>query len=468
MKSFFSYTGEPLESIVIMQIGRTLETINEFKCLTYFSQTQMEWNNFQAQLDLIEIQIDQYALIRSMPYFNLFYIAIHSSNHLADFDLDTEFKVIRYNKLITIKYSEQRIKRLGHDYDTDCYSYELNNNFGYYRMRSDCPNDCYQDKLRQLCKVEIGLFMSKFLIRKDYLSNENNRIISCSDPVYNQISFTIKKDCENLCKIECNFKYYTNEIETSELDFRNTIKIIHSGYPDILVEHIPEMNLIGFFCNFGGLLGMWLGLSIFEIFQYIFHLLHKIMNKNYINGIISNLIRQVQIQLILLITDRMMSGSSWLKYIIKRIKLFFIEKLGFSIFKQFERKLKSNAMKITQIIILIVSVYGLIYQVKIIYDQYMSGKTIISLEIGGHPGETLPAITLCYVELYSMERAGKFNYQEGFNGKNLIYQDILRKDFKKAKQLYEVSFRNLTYQKFKNNSLNINDVIEKMTIKFNI
>ena len=70
-----------------------------------------------------------------------------------------------------IKYSENQIKRLGKGYDTDCHSYEFDNNFGYHRMRSDCLNDCYQDKLRQMCKVDRGLFMSNSLIRKDYLIN---------------------------------------------------------------------------------------------------------------------------------------------------------------------------------------------------------------------------------------------------------------------------------------------------------
>ena len=49
------------------------------------------------------------------------------------------------------------------------------------------------------------------------------------------------------------------------------IKIIHSEYPDIFIEHIPEMSLISFLCNFGGLLGMWLGLSLFGIFNEIFY-----------------------------------------------------------------------------------------------------------------------------------------------------------------------------------------------------
>ena len=72
---------------------------------------------------------------------------------------------------------------------------------------------------------------------------------------------------------------------------------------------------------------------------------------------------------------------------------------------------------------MILSLSGLICQVQIIYCQYMSDKTLISLEIGRLPDETPPAITVCYPGLFSMERAAKFNAD--FTEINKIYQDFL-------------------------------------------
>ena len=43
------------------------------------------------------------------------------------------------------------------------------------------------------------------------------------------------------------------------------------------------MDLIGFLCNFGGLLGIWLGLSLFGIFNDIFIIITKIAYRKYIN-----------------------------------------------------------------------------------------------------------------------------------------------------------------------------------------
>ena len=41
----------------------------------------------------------------------------------------------------------------------------------------------------------------------------------------------------------------------------------HSSFPDILITHLPEITFNAFVCNFGGLLGLWLGLSVFTIFS---------------------------------------------------------------------------------------------------------------------------------------------------------------------------------------------------------
>ena len=157
------------------------------------------------------------------------------------------FKLINIKKERRIKYSELRIKRSGNGWDTDCYSYNLDNNIGYYRMRSDCVNDCYQDKMREMCKVDRGLFMSSSLIRRDYLNKANDKMISCDYPGYNREIFSIKKDCVKMCKVECSEKYYLFEIE--EIDSisnysKNFMKIQHSKYPDIFVNYIPELNFI--------------------------------------------------------------------------------------------------------------------------------------------------------------------------------------------------------------------------------
>ena len=89
---------------------------------------------------------------------------------------------VRVQVWVRVRYTEHKINRLGKSYDTDCYPYDLDTNFKYYRIRSDCVNDCYQDKIRKICNVDRNLFMNNILIRRDYITNRNDRFILGCDP----------------------------------------------------------------------------------------------------------------------------------------------------------------------------------------------------------------------------------------------------------------------------------------------
>ena len=44
--------------------------------------------------------------------------------------------------------------------------------------------------------------------------------------------------------------------------------VMNSGMPDITVTYVPEITFLLFFCNFGGLLGMWLGISVKDFLEF--------------------------------------------------------------------------------------------------------------------------------------------------------------------------------------------------------
>ena len=87
---------------------------------------------------MFQFRLNWFAVNRSFSFVSVYYLAMHSPNHLPSFLLDIEFKRLDFLKYTTIKYSEQRIHRLGKGYDTDCHSYDSDTNYSYYRMRSDC------------------------------------------------------------------------------------------------------------------------------------------------------------------------------------------------------------------------------------------------------------------------------------------------------------------------------------------
>ena len=53
----------------------------------------------------------------------------------------------------------------------------------------------------------------------------------------------------------------------SEFDKSLSISIQHNHIHDVYLHHLPETTFISFISNFGGLLGMWLGISAFMIFE---------------------------------------------------------------------------------------------------------------------------------------------------------------------------------------------------------
>ena len=120
-------------------------------------------------------------------------------------------------------------------------------------------------------------------------------------------------------------------------------------------------------------------------------------------------------------------------------------------------------------ILLCVSLCGLIYQVHITYDQYMSDTTVFNLKIEKIKEESPPAITICYPELFSMERAGIF--QPKYFDLNKRYRQLLKIDLvgnlNEMYQIYLNSFRNYIDGKLKKNiTLEINVLFDVMSIKY--
>ena len=123
-------------------------------------------------------------------------------------------------------------------------------------------------------------------------------------------------------------------------------------------------------------------------------------------------------------------------------------------------RLKEDRAKINAIVkknfktfFLILSLCGLIYQVQVIYDKYISGKTSISLQISKLSEKSIPGITICFKKIFSMERAGTFHH--GFKNISKNYLELLKnKHLIEAFQLYENSFVNYTDENLKNNGMN--------------
>ena len=172
-----------------------------------------------------------------------------------------------------IRYSMIKILRLGKDYDTNSRFYGQHYK---YDTRSDCFTSCVQNHHNTICN-NTKLALMRTLVREKFISeNRNKSFTNCSTFIQNHQDATIS--CSKHCKLNCQYKHYPADIQKiSEIkNAQAQAYIEHNSMPDVMIKYIPETSLISFICNFGGLLGMWLGLSIMTIFKDILIPLFKL------------------------------------------------------------------------------------------------------------------------------------------------------------------------------------------------
>ena len=155
-------------------------------------------------------------------------------------------------------------------YDTDCWNYDLDYKYGNYNMRSDCLHTCYQKKMRQWCN-QSDLFISFHSFRKEMLEWDRHSKLIYSSP---NRCYENDLSADNVCYMECKYDCLSHSYDTRhQIVYESTqatvIVINPDDKMDTIVKHVPEVSFIQFFSNIGGLLGMWLGISLLQVFQYL-------------------------------------------------------------------------------------------------------------------------------------------------------------------------------------------------------
>ena len=111
------------------------------------------------------------------------------------------------------------------------------------------------------------------LKKKRYFEQSNLNFSKCI--IKTEIGYEILEICYDQCHKECHIEYYSFTINKLKEDKMNRIhlQLRHISMPDLTIRHIPEMPLLTFFCNFGGILGMWLGVAFVDILNRFWNLL---------------------------------------------------------------------------------------------------------------------------------------------------------------------------------------------------
>ena len=245
---------------------------NGMKCNTLFHHSQSSWSNITMQLGTITVTV--WLDLRYFPIIPLsskIPLWMHSPKSLPNIEINRNSLVLGYQ--YSIGFSQWKIERLGRGYDTDCRDYDPT-----IHTRHDCIFDCYQDKMKPLCNTtDFVSFLMINTIR--YFKRKNLSFSNCN---MERSSKETMLFCQNYCHKECHDSYYSytidmlNEIKDKEDDdtddwMYTEFTIEHNDIPDLFIRHFAEMSFITFVSNFGGLIGMWLGLSFFDIVKSIWH-----------------------------------------------------------------------------------------------------------------------------------------------------------------------------------------------------
>ena len=195
---------------------------------------------------------------------------MHSPNTMP-FD---GFSYVNPGYVYLIKYSKWDIIRLGKGYDTDCREYDPKQ-----YTRNDCIFDCYQERAKYFCRTQ-DLVIFPILKKKIYFQQGNLNLSKCNIKI--EIMYEEIENCYGQCSKECHITYYSYTVSKfKEIDMHQVHFLFkHNQMPDLTIRHIPEMPLLTFICNFGGILGMWLGVSFVGILNRVWKVLRvKILSK---------------------------------------------------------------------------------------------------------------------------------------------------------------------------------------------
>ena len=254
------------------------------KCFTFFSGFDPNYRNkkFEVISLFLIITHDKRAFPISLYNTQDFHIILHSPNTLPDYRRDETFRSLKIGKTYAISYSVNHIQRLPDPYLTDCHNYDLDD-LGQNDMRSDCIQKCVDNNLFEMFPEFkcISTYFNFKLIRKENLRNLSKyhfcnykKIDQAHLQEFYKQQIKLETVCKTRCRNNCQDTFYDFTIgciRSWSFAQNNSVVLTlqHSPLPDRIIIHRPVMSWIELVSNFGGLLGMWLGLSIAFLLDYL-------------------------------------------------------------------------------------------------------------------------------------------------------------------------------------------------------
>jgi hypothetical protein len=174
------------------------------------------------------------------------------------------------NTKTTVSFSTFLTKKLRSN-EIECISEENQKDFSEDYIEF-CRHDCVVDKVNHLCGC-VPVYDVPFFFNKNFLKNNYKFCESCSVSLDNFKFFSIKKQCQKICKPKCNSLNFDTKIQVSKHVSNKTIlEIIPTKSPRIAYIETLKTDLNKLFYNCGGVLGLWFGITpikALDLIQYI-------------------------------------------------------------------------------------------------------------------------------------------------------------------------------------------------------
>ena len=257
-------TLKPIESV---------DFLKNKKCFTFFDETQISFSKNRVNLVKIEIKVE--FPIPWFPYDSKIgiSIAVHSPNVLPSRD---RFYQLNQGTIYNIFYSKIEVIRL-HKYDNCIDRGDIKN---YNDTRNYCLDKCFINLIQSSKCYEEILLKRPHSLRRNQLPNQWI-LDDCQNPRTFEENTRL---CNQVCNEDCYQAHYFVNIEQyfiwSGSFIHTSNQFIHfemkaNSIPNIIFEHFVEVTLISFICNFGGLIGMYLGISLESIFCDLWQMTKK-------------------------------------------------------------------------------------------------------------------------------------------------------------------------------------------------
>ncbi len=197
--------------------------------------------------------------------------------------------LIKNNRNYDLIFHKKNILRLPKPYKTDCHPYEeeVNSSSVYGLSRELCLFKCRTK--RTVSKFNCLRYTSETIFEDQFsdskVCNSSVLLNVNEDGIYYFEAIQAIK-CFQECRPECVQEVYSfdlHEVDRSDGDLINyniyknatnsenisLVSVMVRLFDEISYIHLPKMRLTDFWSSFGGLLGLWLGLSVLAIYDNI-------------------------------------------------------------------------------------------------------------------------------------------------------------------------------------------------------